>query len=167
MPALRRSAARSGLIGKVTRPHPKFKVLAGAASLAIALPLAACGTSAPAAQSGSSSSQSPQAMSQSSAAPQAGTFEGLNDKHVAGTVEVAEGQVVLSGFSSDAGPDLHVYLTHGSDESAVAAGKELGKVASDQASQTFSIAGIDASKYDTVVIHCDKAKAVFGAATLS
>jgi len=96
----------------------------------------------------------------------AGTFEGLNDKHVSGTVRIAGGQVVLSGYSSDAGPDLHIYLTNGIDESAVTAGKALGNVASDNSSQTFSIGGADASKYNTVVINCDKAKAVFGAAKL-
>ena len=111
------------------------------------------------------------AMSQStpsgSASARTGTFGGLNDKHVAGTATVTAAQIVLSGFSSDAGPDLHIYLTNGTDENAVAAGKELGTVAFDKASQTFSINGVDASKYTTVVIRCDKAKAVFGAATLT
>jgi hypothetical protein len=52
-------------------------------------------------------------------------------------------------------------------QSCVAAGKELGTVTFDKASQTFSTNGADASKYTTVVIHCDKAKAVFGDATLT
>jgi len=92
---------------------------------------------------------------------------GLNDKHVAGAVKIAGDQVELSGFSSDPGPDLHIYLTNGTDENSVAAGSALGKVAFDKASQTFSITGTDASKYNTVVINCDKAKAVFGAAALA
>ncbi|MGH3723214.1 MAG: DM13 domain-containing protein [Mycobacterium sp.] len=96
-----------------------------------------------------------------------GTFGGLNDKHVSGTATVSGGQLILSGFSSDAGPDLHIYLTNGTDEHAVADGKELGAVAFDKASQTFSTSGVDASKYGTIVIHCDKAKAVFGAAALT
>jgi hypothetical protein len=111
------------------------------------------------------------AMSQSagsgSSSARAGTFEGLNSKHVAGTAAVNDAQIVLSGFSSDAGPDLHIYLTDGTDENAVAAGKELGTIASDKASQAFSITGVDMSKYTTVVINCDKAKAVFGAAKLT
>jgi Electron transfer DM13 len=111
------------------------------------------------------------AMSQSaapgSASARTGTFGGLNDKHVAGTASVTAAQIVLSGFSSDAGPDLHIYLANGTDESAVAAGKEIGSIAFDQTSQTFSTAGVDTSKYTTVVIHCDKAKAVFGAAALT
>lgn len=96
-----------------------------------------------------------------------GTFAGLNGKKVAGTAKVADGKVVLSGFSSDEGPDLHLYLAKGSDEAAVAAGTSLGKVSYDDASQSFALEGVDAADYDTVVVHCDKAKAVFGAAELS
>jgi len=98
----------------------RLKTLTGAALLTIAFALTACGTSTNDAQP---SSQSPQAMTQGSSSVRAGTFAGLNDKHVAGTVKVAGGQVVLSDFSSDAGPDLHIYLTNGTDKNAVAAGK--------------------------------------------
>lgn len=151
--------------------------LKGAALLTIALALAACSSSKET-QPGSAMSQSspapamsqstpPPAMSQSMTSTRTGTFEGLNDKRVAGTAAVSDAQLVLSGFSSDAGPDLHIYLANGSDENAVAAGKEVGRVAFDKPSQTFSTSGVDASKYTTVVIHCDKAKAVFGAATLT
>ncbi|WP_020013016.1 DM13 domain-containing protein [Promicromonospora sukumoe] len=96
-----------------------------------------------------------------------GTFEGLNDKAVAGTVEVSDSEIVLSGYSSDEGPDLHIYLTNGTDEAAVAAGTQIDAVAFDEASQTFALDGVDVAGYDTVVIHCDKAKAVFGAAPLA
>src|SRR5271156_7179857 len=151
--------------------------LKGVALLTIALALAACSSSKEM-QPGSAMSQSssapamsqltpPPAMSQSTTSTRTGTFEGLNDKHVAGTAAVSDAQIVLSGFSSDAGPDLHIYLTDGTDENAVAAGKELGTIASDKASQTFSITGVDMSKYTTIVINCDKAKAVFGAAKLT
>jgi len=146
--------------------------LKGAALLTIAVALAACSTSNEA-HPGPAMSQSTTApaMSQSAASGAAsartGTFGGLNDKHVAGTATVTGAQIVLSGFSSDAGPDLHIYLTNGTDENAVAAGKELGSIAFDKTSQTFSTNGADPSKYTTVLIHCDKAKAVFGAATLT
>lgn len=142
--------------------------LKGVALLTIALALAACSSSKEM-QPGSAMSQStpPPAMSQSTTSTRTGTFEGLNDKHVAGTAAVSDAQIVLSGFSSDAGPDLHIYLANGSDENAVAAGKEIGSIAFDKPSQTFSTSGADASKYTTVVIRCDKAKAVFGAATLT
>lgn len=102
-----------------------------------------------------------------SSVSRSGRFTGANGKHVAGTVTISGGNVVLSGFSSDAGPDLHIYLTSGAGENDVTAGKQLGKVSYNQASQTFSLGGIDPAKYTTVVIHCDKAKAVFGDAPLS
>ena len=72
----------------------------------------------------------------------------------------------FTDFSSDEGPDLHVYLTKGSTESDVAAGKEIAAIKFDQATQSFPLTGIDTMGYTTVVIHCDKAKAVFGAASL-
>lgn len=144
----------------------------GAALLTIALALAACsGSKAPTAGPTMSQSMSAPAMTAPAMSPSAGTrtgaFGGLNDKHVAGTATVTNTQIVLSGFSSDAGPDLHIYLTNGTDEKAVAAGKGFGSAAFDKASQTFSTNGVDTSSYTTVVIHCDKAKAVFGAATLT
>src|SRR5271155_5777613 len=145
--------------------------LQGAALLTIAVALAACTSNEAHPGPAMSQSTTAPAMSQSAASGAAsartGTFGGLNGKHVAGTATVTGAQIVLSGFSSDAGPDLHIYLTNGTDENAVAAGKELGSIAFDKASQTFSTNGVDASSYTTVVIHCDKAKAVFGAAALT
>src|SRR5271156_871081 len=120
--------------------------LKGAAVITMALSLAACGSSKEA-SSGPAMSQTTSAMSESMSPPAAstrtGTFAGANDKHVAGTVAVTGSQIVLSGFSSDAGPDLHIYLTNGADENAVAAGKEVGNVAFDKAPQTFSTNGVD------------------------
>jgi ABC-type oligopeptide transport system substrate-binding subunit len=150
----------------------RFKMLAGAALLSSAVALTACGTST---QGAGPSSQSPAmtsqamttAMAQGSSNARMGTFSGLNDKHVGGAVKVAGGQVALSDFSTDPGPDLHIYLTNGTDENSVTAGKALGKIALDMPAQTFSVADLDVSQYNTLVIHCDKAKAVFGAAALA
>ncbi|MFI8525964.1 DM13 domain-containing protein [Promicromonospora sukumoe] len=147
--------------------------LAGATILTATLLLTACGT----ADDGAGDAMSDQTMSSQEQSedmaedmgedPRTGTFEGLNDKAVAGTVEVSGTEIVLSGYSSDEGPDLHVYLTNGTDEAAVAAGTEIDVVAFDEASQAFALDGVDVAGYDTVVIHCDKAKAVFGAAALA
>lgn len=150
------------------------KVLAGSVLAVSAFALVACSSSGGSTSGGStpSTTQATGGTTTQATTPAAtstsrsGTFAGLNGKHVAGTVEVSASSVVLSGFSSDMGPDLHVYLANGSDEAAVAAGKEIGKLATGS-SQTFSISGVDTSGYTTVVIHCDKAKASFGAAPLS
>lgn len=99
--------------------------------------------------------------------PVTGAFAGLNDKMVAGDVTIADGMIALSGFSSDEGPDLHLYLTNGTDEAAIMDGVELGAVAFDMADQTFDLNGADAADYSNLVVHCDKAKAVFGAADLA
>jgi len=146
------------------------KITLAAAALALAAGLTACSAGADAGTSSSpssSSSSSASSSSSSSSDSRTGTFAGLNGKKVSGTVSISGGTLTLSGFSSDEGPDLHVYLTSGTDEAAVGAGKEIKAVAFDKADQTFSLSGIDSSSYTDVVIHCDKAKAVFGAATLS
>jgi ABC-type oligopeptide transport system substrate-binding subunit len=146
------------------------KITLAAAALALAAGLTACSAGADAGTSSSpssSSSSSAPSSSSSSSDSRTGTFAGLNGKKVSGTVSISGSTLTLSGFSSDEGPDLHVYLTSGTDEAAVGAGKEIKAVAFDKADQTFSLNGIDSSSYTDVVIHCDKAKAVFGAATLS
>ena len=142
----------------------------GVAVLALGLTLAGC--------SATPAGSSPSADTMSSSSPMAssspmdhmsmtGTFMGLGGKAVKGTVTVSGSELTLSGFSSDEGPDLHIYLTNGTDEAAVAAGKQIDAVAFDKDSQSFMLNGIDPSMYKDVVIHCDKAKAVFGAAALS
>ena len=151
-----------------------MRITAWVGAAALAFTLTACGQSTEdpmgSAKDGSSSMtdhMKDDAMGDAMGAAREGTFEGLNGKKVAGTVTVADGKVELSGFSSDEGPDLHLYVAKGSDEAAVMAGTRLGKVAYDDASQTFELNGVDTADYDTVVVHCDKAKAVFGAAELS
>lgn len=143
----------------------RITAIVGAAALALSL--AACGTNQQPMKDTTPSAMADKPMPGKPMMSHSGTFAGLNGKKVAGRVTVSGTKVVLSGFSSDEGPDLHLYLATGSDEAAVAAGMNLGKVAYDAASQTFTLSGAAASKYDTVVVHCDKAKAVFGAAALS
>ena len=146
--------------------------LAATAALALALGLSACSSTSPAATEDTMPSSSASQSMNDRSTPEAmtkvtGEFKGLNDKTVSGTVTVTNEQIALSGFSSDEGPDLHVYLTNGTDEAAVAAGMRIDKISYDTATQTFALNGVDTSKYTYVVIHCDKAKAVFGAAELS
>lgn len=143
--------------------------LAATAALTLALALSAC--SSPAAtedtKPSSSASQSADDGATTTMTEKTGEFTGLNEKKVSGTVTVTDDEIALSEFSSDEGPDLHVYLTNGTDEAAVTAGMLVDAVSFDTATQTFTLDGVDTSKYTHVVIHCDKAKAVFGAAELS
>lgn len=167
----------------------RLKALVGTGVLALALTLSACGAGDDSGQ-GSDSSTSEESMTDDQSMTDegatddesmsddesmtdeammggTGTFAGLNDKNVGGTVTVEGNTVTLAGFSSDEGPDLHLYLANGSDEAAVTAGVELGTVAFDEAAQTFTVeSGVDVADYTDVVVHCDKAKAVFGAAEL-
>ncbi|WP_019203082.1 DM13 domain-containing protein [Tsukamurella sp. 1534] len=152
------------------------------AAAALGLALTACGsqdggTAAPSSMAGgtSMSSASTPAMGMTpSMAPSAamtaaeGMFEGRNGKKVAGSAKIDGSMVQLSGFSSDEGPDLHLYLANGTTEADVKGGVRLGAVAFDRASQSFTVpAGIEPSSYRYLVVHCDKALAVFGAAQVS
>ena len=137
---------------------------------ALAVSLSSCSSGAQ--DSMSSSSPKPSASSSSSPSTsemmqKSGSFAGLNGKTVAGTAKVTDQELTLTGFSSDEGPDLHVYLSNGTDEAAVSAGMRIDAVKFDSAEQKFTLSGVDLSKYTDVVIHCDKAKAVFGAAKLA
>ena len=140
--------------------------LAATAALALALSLSACSSTG--SDSGADTKpDSSTSQSTSTGAERSGEFMGLNDKAVAGSVTVDDDMLELSGFSSDEGPDLHVYLTDGTDEDAVSSGTMIDAVSFDTASQTFTLSDVDVADYTYVVIHCDKAKAVFGAAKLS
>ncbi len=150
----------------------RIKTLLASTSAALLLTAALAGCSTqPSSGSGADESMSPMpTMSSTEAAMMTvtGTFAGANGKNVAGTVTVEDGTVTLSGFSSDEGPDLHLYLANGTTEADVTAGTEIAAVKWDAASQTFTLpAGVHASDFTYLVVHCDKALAVFGAAPLS
>jgi len=145
-------------------------VISGAAILALSLMLSAC--SGAATDTTSSEPAAPESSQSESAAPvdevtRTGDFAGQGEKSVAGTVTVSDSEIVLSDYSSDEGPDLHIYLTNGDDEAAISAGMLIDTVLFDEATQTFTLDGVDVAGYDTVVIYCDKVKAIFGSALLS
>jgi hypothetical protein len=143
----------------------KALLAGGFAAAALAVALTGCSTQSDASPA-SGGTHSSAALS--TAVKLTGTFAGLNGKKVAGDVTITGDKVALSGFSSDQGPDLHLYLTDGTDESDIGSGTEISTVAYDTAAQTFTLpSGTDASKFTDLVVHCDKAKAVFGAAELS
>lgn len=140
----------------------KTLAVGGVFAIALATALAGC----------SSTSSTPAASHTHAAATSSvtltGTFGGLNGKKVSGNVTITGDTIKLTGFSSDQGPDLHLYLANGTSESETTAGVEIAAVAWNSSTQTFTIpSGVDASKYKDLVEHCDKALAVFGAAALS
>lgn len=144
------------------------------AALMVGFALTACGDSGTAATPTTAQAMSttaPSAMSMTAAAPavsMTGTFAGLNGKKVAGSATVSGGSVALTGYSSDEGPDLHLYLTKGTTEADVKAGVRLGAIDYNAATQSFTLpAGVSADSYRYLVVHCDKALAVFGAAELT
>lgn len=147
----------------------RIQALTAASLLVLGLTVSACGSSTSdtgsAASTHMTETMSP-TMTSHPMMSRTGTFMGDNGKHVAGNVTVTDSAITFAGFSSDEGPDLHVYLTNGSAESDISSGKEISAIRFDQASQTFKLSGVDASSYSTVVIHCDKANAVFGSAHL-
>lgn len=151
--------------------HTKiFSGIVGAGIVAAALTLSACGDSGTESAPPTSMYTASMSMAPTSApmmASMKGTFTGMGGKNVSGSATVADGKLILSGFQTDEGPDLHVYLTNGTDEAAVMAGKQISAIDLTAMSQTFSLDGVDTGMYHNVVIHCDKAKVVFGAATLS
>lgn len=161
----------------------RSKALLGTTIVALTLALSACSPAAgpeaeePMTAPSSSQSEMPEEMPEEMAEETAevspemavleGEFMGLNDHEAAGTVMIEGDTVSLVGFSSSEGPDLHLYLADGTDSAAVDAGMLLGAVAWDEASQTFMLDGIDASEYTHVVVNCDMANAVFGAAEIA
>ncbi|MCW2923240.1 MAG: putative secreted protein [Thermoleophilia bacterium] len=91
-------------------------------------------------------------------------------KSVSGTAQViglGDGRrmLALRGFTSEMGPDLHVYLASGA--SPMGASVHLGKLRSLTGDQLYAIpAGTDLAANSTVLIWCREAKATFGAAAL-
>ncbi|BFH12484.1 DM13 domain-containing protein [Paenibacillus melissococcoides] len=93
-----------------------------------------------------------------------GVLTGTGNEKSEGDVEIKDGKVMLTNFKTTKGPDLHIYLTKGKD---VQTGKKLGKIDVDKSEQTFDLNGADLSEYNSVVIYCDKAHVIFGAADIS
>lgn len=138
-------------------------LLALAAAVAVTAALAGCS-----AQATPSASDGGRTASGAADVRLTGTFTGDNGKKVSGDVTIAGDTITLTGFSSDQGPDLHLYLATGTSEAETTAGVEIAPVAWDKSSQTFTVpSGTDVSTYTYLVEHCDKALAVFGDAPLS
>lgn len=97
-----------------------------------------------------------------------GQFEGLVGHHASGTakiITVGDKQYLrFENFEVTNGPDLRVYLTNGGD---VKTGLHLEKLKGSRGDQNYSLANIDAAKYDTVVVYCQPFGVHFGQAKLA
>jgi hypothetical protein len=100
-----------------------------------------------------------------------GTFVGLahpTEGRVA-VVEVggAERRLTLTGFQTDPGPDLFVYLVAGGNPEDVDDHESLGSLRGNKGNQQYTIPpGVDTERYDTVVIWCRAFSVAFGSASL-
>jgi hypothetical protein len=80
----------------------------------------------------------------------------------------------LTDFSTSNGPDVHVLLARGDDESLtqeIIKGQldsvELGSLKGNQGDQNYDLpASVDLQKYNAAVIYCERSHAVFGVARL-
>ena len=102
-----------------------------------------------------------ESMDESMAEARSGAFAG--DMMVAGSVAVADGEVVVTDFSAD-GEGLHLYLAEGDDQMAVEAGLDLGELTGD-AEQTFEVMD-DAADYTHAVVYEPMEGEVYAAAEL-
>ncbi|MBC1489422.1 DM13 domain-containing protein [Listeria sp. FSL L7-1485] len=92
-----------------------------------------------------------------------GTLTGTGSHKVSGNVEIKDNKLMLTDFTTDEGPDLHVYLVKGNN---IEDGVEISKVDLKAKNQSFDVSDKDLSKYDHVLIYCEKAHEEFGAAAL-
>ena len=80
----------------------------------------------------------------------------------------------LTDFTTSNGPDVHVLLARGEDQSLnqeivkdALDGVELGLLKGNQGDQNYDLrASVDLQKYNAVVIYCERFHAVFGVARL-
>lgn len=106
-----------------------------------------------------------------------GTFRSLahTTKGTATLVTLADGTAYVRlepGFETENGPDLFVYLSpsdgSGSNDDAIAKGSlNLGKLRGNIGAQNYKIpSGTDLSRYNSVLIWCDRFSTGFGVASL-
>lgn len=113
-------------------------------------------------ESSNSSSKLIESMDTSkSMAPLIGMFKGENEHMVNGNVLIKDGKLVLTNFKTDEGPDLHVYVSKGTD---ISKARPIDKIDLTKERQTFDLSEVNVEDYDTVLIYCNKANELFGSA---
>lgn len=97
-----------------------------------------------------------------------GGFTGIGGESVSGTARIitADGKysLVLDQFSTNNGPDLHVYL---SKQATPKDFIDLGPLKSTRGTQVYEITGKpDLAEYKYALIHCQQFNHLFGSALL-
>ncbi|MEO6285787.1 MAG: DM13 domain-containing protein [Dyadobacter sp.] len=98
-----------------------------------------------------------------------GSFTGIGGETVSGTAKIitADGKysLVLDQFSTNNGPDLHVYL---SKQATPKDFIDLGSLKSTRGTQVYEINGTPHfAEYKYALIHCQQFNHLFGSALLS
>jgi len=99
-----------------------------------------------------------------------------SDQQTGSIYETADGkrELRLTNFMTSNGPDVHVVLAESADEKLGQTllksdlnDVEVGLLKGNQGNQNYELpASADLSKYDAVVIYCERFRAVFGVAKL-
>lgn len=93
-----------------------------------------------------------------------GMLSSEGDHETKGMVEIKDNMLMLSDFMTANGPDVHVWLSKDND---MAQAFDVAKLDLGVSEQSFDISMVPMSDYNTVIIYCNDAQAVFGSATLS
>ncbi|MHA4740789.1 DM13 domain-containing protein [Dyadobacter sp. MSC1_007] len=98
-----------------------------------------------------------------------GSFKGIGGESVSGTAKIITAgekySLVLDQFSTNNGPDLHVYL---SKQARPKDFIDLGSLKSTRGTQVYEINGKpDLAEYKYALIHCQQFNHLFGSALLS
>ncbi len=104
-------------------------------------------------------------VAQGTFGPKAHSTEGT-----ASIVKLADGshRLTLTGFATDNGPDLRVYLVPAASGDSVNGAVDLGKLKGNRGAQEYTLpANADPASFGQVVIWCRAFSVSFGAATLA
>lgn len=133
-------------------------------ALGATLGLAACGSGDSESKDKSMNEEKVSMSAQNEKISSMAMLSGAGKHQVSGKATIKDNKLMLTDFKTDEGPDLHVYLTKGDD---VKNGMEISTIDLKDTTQTFDLPDQDISKYDTVMIYCEKAHEIFGQGMLT
>lgn len=132
--------------------------------LALLTALAAWSQAAMTEESAPGSMEEPDGMMETTDAARSGTLHGSEGHHASGTARLDATTLTLTLERVDRVPDGRVYLAIGGDRRQ---GVELGTLRQFSGVVRFALPeGLDAARYDSVIIWCEKFTVEIGRATL-